>query len=238
MHGLALLLLLAQFTKLAYSHAELVITAPAGHYLLPVGWSILQEAYAPLSIDIRMLELPPARALVYVSDGNADAELARVAGIEQDFPNLQRVPEPLITLYLVAVSRSADATLPQLQRARRGHLVIRRGARYVEDLTASWRPVQVDTVEQQLNLLRSGRADYALVESLQPQFNLPVSAEVPLYQTMLAEVPIYHYVHEKHQALIPLLTASLKQLHQSGRIAELIIQFEQEQIAAAVTEQQ
>ena len=197
----------------------------------PLGKQIMQQLYQPLGITPQLLEVPAARSPAYVNAGNADAEMARQAGLQQDYPNLVPLAEPILRLYLVALATDAPLSLQQLQQAKAGRVVIRHGARYVENYTASWKPVLVQNVALQLNLLLSGRVDYAVVESLQPTLHLPDTLATQLQQVQLMSVPMYHYVHQRHQALVPQLNEQLLRLTQSGEIEELIRQFEQQQTA-------
>lgn len=202
-----------------------VVTGPEGHHLLPLAESILHELYQPLNIDISVLPVPSARSLRYVNDGNADAEIARVAGIEKQFEQLVPVPVPLLTLYLNAVARNDDISIERMQHARGGRVAIRLGSKYVEQYTASWKVLQVDSIEQQLNLLMNKRVDYALVEGIKPELDLAKLGAGPLYQMTLEIVPMYHYLHKKHQHLLPELTKRMQLLHDNGRVNQLIEKF-------------
>lgn len=231
MRNVVLSVLLLCILLPVWAQPEIVVSAPAHHPLLPLGLKITQEMYAPLGMTVRMLEVPSARSLPFVDDGNADAELARVIGMEQQFTHLRRVPLPILNLYLVVVSRSPNVTLVELEHARTGYVVIQLGGKYVEKVSEKWRPVKVNTMQQQLDLLANNRADYALIESLRPTLTLPAELADKLYQVTLEQVPLYHYVHEKHQQLIPALTENVRHMIETGRDVELITQFEQEQIA-------
>ena len=230
MRRMTLLVLFSFYWPLMAQQTETyVIAAPQGHYMLPLGGQIMQQLYRPLGITPVLLEVPAARSPAYVNAGNADAEMARLAGLEQDYPGLVPLAEPLLRLYLVALATDAPLSLQHLQQAKAGRVVIRHGARYVENYTASWKPVLVQNVALQLNLLLSGRVDYALVESLLPTLNLPDSLAAQLQQVQLLSVPMYHYVYQRHQAQLPQLNEQLQRMRQTGEIAELIRQFELQQ---------
>lgn len=206
------------------------ITAPEGHYLLPLAQQIVTEVYQPLDIEIELLTLPTARSLRYVNDGLADAELARVEGIEQEFTDLMPVPVPLVTLYLIAVARTADVSIKSMQQARGGRVAIKLGSKYVEQYTKDWKVIQVESMEQQLQLLVNARVDYILIDAIQPTVNLTAVYKGHLHQRAIQRVSVYHYIHKKHQQLLPALTAELQRLHNSGRIDAIIEQFIQQGI--------
>lgn len=204
------------------------VTGPENHYLLPVAQQIVTEVYQPLDIEIRLLELPAARSLRYVNDGFADAELARVAGIEREFTELIPVPVPLVTLYLIAVARTPDISIENMQHARGGRVAIKLGSKYVEQYTKDWKVLQVESMEQQLHLLANGRVDYVLIDAIQPTLDLSAFAKDTLYQQTLQSVSVHHYIHKKHQQLLPAITTELSRLHDSGRIDAIIKHFIQQ----------
>ncbi|MDX1391143.1 MAG: transporter substrate-binding domain-containing protein [Rheinheimera sp.] len=219
------LLALALLSPFAQGQQVFTVTAPQGHYLLPLAEQIVREMYQPLAIDIKLLQLPTARSLKYVNDGYADAELARASGMESQFTQLQAVPVPLLNLYLIVLSSHEDMSLQRMQQVRKGRVAIIHGTKYVEHFTRDWQVTAVDSHELLFNLLSSGRVDYILLESLWPQYVFPAMQTDKYFQRTLETVPMYHYVHRNHAALIPQLTESVLQLQQNGRINQLISQF-------------
>lgn len=225
MRKLLLLIMAVVVSWQGQAKQTFTITGPEGHYLLPLAESILQELYQPLGIDISILQLPSARSLLYVNEGNADAELARVAGIDQQFAQLVPVEVPLLKLYLIAVARTDDISIERMQQARGGRVAIRLGTKYIEQYTAGWGVIQVDSIAQQLNLLVNKRVDYALIEGIKAELLLADISAEPLFQKTLETVPMFHYLHKKHQHLLPELANRMQYLRDSGRIDALIEQF-------------
>lgn len=204
------------------------ITTAEDHYLQPLARQIVTEVYEPLNIELDILQLPTARSLHYVNDGFADAELARVEGMELEFKELIPVPVPLFSIYMIAIANTPDVSIQSMQNARGGRVAIRLGSKYSEQYTKDWKVIQVASMEQQLQLLLNGRVDYILVDAIQPTINLSGLDKVHLYQRALQRVTVHHYIHKKHQQLLPAIATELSRLHDSGRIDAIIDHFIQQ----------
>ena len=100
------------------------IGVPEGHYMLPLGESLIQALYQPLNIKTELIELPPLRSLSMVNSGELDADLVRLAEVGEPYPDLIRLPTPLLTLQLNVVSATPDMSLDKLKQARKGRIAI------------------------------------------------------------------------------------------------------------------
>lgn len=208
----------------------LQIGAPEGHYMLPLGESLIQALYQPLNIKTELIPLPPLRSLSMVNSGELDAEMVRIAEVGQRYPDLIRLPTPLLTLQLEIVSATPNMTLDNLKQARKGRIVIQLNSMKSQQLIGNLEPVVVHSIEQQLKLLASGKVDFALIDSIQG-LDLTTgysTAERPLFQTTVLQEPGYHFLNKKHQALLLALDQSAQDLKVSGRIDELLQQFRQQ----------
>lgn len=206
------------------------IGAPEGHYMLPLGESLIQALYQPLNIKTELIPLPPLRSLSMVNSGELDAEMVRIAEVGQRYPDLIRLPTPLLTLQLEIVSATPNMTLDNLKQARKGRIVIQLNSMKSQQLIGHLEPVIVHSIEQQLKLLASGRVDFALIDSIHG-LDLTTgysTAERPLFQTTVLQEPGYHFLNKKHQALLLPLEQSAQDIQVSGRVEELLQQFRQQ----------
>jgi polar amino acid transport system substrate-binding protein len=98
------------------------------------------------------------------------------------------------------------------------------GGVFVEKEYTQYNPVRAISNKQLVKLLMKGRVDAIsmseptfkkLVDSQQASLVIPLARFTPT-------VPLFHYLHKKHHALIPKITAALKQLEDSGFVADAI----------------
>ena len=224
-----LLLKMAVFSSSPVAET-MTIGAPEGHHLLPLGQSLIEAVYQPLNVQTEILALPSLRSLSMANSGELDAEMVRIAEVGDSYPNLLRIPTPLLMLQLELVTATPNMTLDNIRQARKGRIVIQLNSVKAQRLVGHLEPVIVHSVEQQLKLLASGKVDFALIDSIKG-LDLTTgysSAERPLYQTVLLQEPAYHFLHKKHQALLLSLNQSVQDLQVSGRIEELVQQFRQQ----------
>jgi polar amino acid transport system substrate-binding protein len=150
--------------------------------------------------------------------------------MEKRFPDLIRVPEPLIEHDIVAFTAGNPALLPNGWADLAGHSVCTRmGILLVEDKLSALSGVRVTLAEdsaQVFRMLKAGRCDYAI---------LPRAAWIEAQEagiTGLAEAnPVlthftaYHFVNKRRAMLVPSLAAVLRQLRAEGYIARVEADF-------------
>ena len=71
-----------------------------------------------LGVELRLVKLPAERGLINANAGIEDGDLARITGLEKQYPNLVRVPEKLVDLDFTAFSKQR---LPELGGAAPAH---------------------------------------------------------------------------------------------------------------------
>lgn len=159
-----------------------------------------------------------ARAISLANDGVDDGLAARVAGLEKDYPNLVQVPEPIFINDFVACTNGPNpvvktwADLSSLSVAYIiGWQIFERNLPSVRELTTS------RDSRQLVQLLENGRADTILHERWQAlwqahQLNHPIKVQEP----PLAQVPMYLYLHKRHTALVPAISAELQAMKADG----------------------
>jgi len=179
--------------------------------------------YRRIGYQVHEARLPARRSLRESEAGDSDGEVMRAAELEERFPDLIRVPEPLIEHDIVAFTAGNPALLPDGWSDLRGHTICARlGILLVEDKLAAVPGVKVSFAqesEQVFHMLKAGRCDYAV---------LPRSAWIEAQEagiTGLAEaspalshIVAYHFVNKKRAMLVPSLAAVLRQLRAEGYI--------------------
>jgi polar amino acid transport system substrate-binding protein len=190
-------------------------TTPARDGILDV---IASEVFRRAGVELRLVKLPPERGLINANEGIEDGDLTRIAGLEKKYPNLVRVPEKLIDWEFTAFSKNGaiPADWPTLRRRSVGH--IKGWKIYEQALEGAPHVTTVDDPEQLMRLLALGRIEVALYErwigvALLRQQGI---RDVHVLRPSLANREMFIYLHKRHAALVPRLTAALRSLRQEG----------------------
>ncbi len=188
-----------------------------------ISFQVIREAYQQLDIEVDADYLPASRSLMMASYGQYDGELYRIAGISEDYPHLLQVPTPINRVEVVAFCRTDDNNKMSLDALKGYRLGVRRGVRFNAHLPLDETTQRVASNRQLFNMLEKSRIDIALVaksNGLQIIREIEVTDISPLNPPLL-NLNLYHYVHKRHQALIPELNRVLQDMHLSGRITEI-----------------
>jgi polar amino acid transport system substrate-binding protein len=179
---------------------------------------LVREALRRAGHPLRVVPLPHERALANANAGIEDGDLYRAAGFEQDYPNLVQVPTPLIDQDFVALTLRAEVALrgwadlgPYSTAYVTGNKIIERGLQGHGAVTT------VRDNELLLGLLAAGRADVVIINrwvGLAAARRLGLRVRV--VEPPLARVPMFVYLHRRHEALVPVLAAALAGLRRDG----------------------
>jgi ABC-type amino acid transport substrate-binding protein len=183
----------------------------------------LTKAYSSIGYQIGFTILPAKRALFESNAGRTDGETARVQYLEKRYPNLVRIPVAICHMHqnLLALKSNKKIESANLEDLTLG---IINGGVFVEKEFTQYNPVRAISNKQLVDLLIKGRVD-AISMSEATFKKLANSQQAPLVMPLARftpTVPLFHYLHKKHHTLIPKITAALKQLEDSGFIANTI----------------
>jgi polar amino acid transport system substrate-binding protein len=180
---------------------------------------IAGEAFRRAGVELRLIKLPPERALIDANDGIKDGDLTRIAGLERTYPNLVRVPEKLLDWEFAAFAKdpALPATWPVLRQRAVGH--IRGWKIYEQSLAGAPHVTAAEDPEQLFRLLSLDRIEVALYErwlGLAYLKQLGID-NVHVLRPVLASREMFIYLNRRHAALAPKLAAALRALRQEGR---------------------
>lgn len=184
---------------------------------------IVREAYRRLGVQLIVHKLPGERTLVQANEGKMDGELYRKLGMEREYPNLLIIPVPLQTYEIVIFTRGTTFVVNGWDSLRPYTLGFVRGIKIVQENTQGMRVEAVPTMQQAFEKMFMGRTDLVLGNrssgmAVVKAMNME---GVTVLEPPLASFPVYHYVHKKHEALVPELTRVLRQM-QSDKTIERI----------------
>ncbi len=190
---------------------------------------VLREAYNRLGYQLEVHRLPGERTLIYANEGRMDGELYRKLGMDRTYGNLMIVPVPLLTYEIVVFTHGTSFILhgwDSLKPYTIGHV---RGIKIVQENTIGMKTEAVPTMTQAFQKMMVGRTDVVVGNRLS---GMAVIKQLKLDEVVtlappLAAFPVYHYLHKKHEALVPQLAAVLRQMR-----ADKIIENIQQRVAA------
>ncbi len=177
---------------------------------------IVHEAYLNLGMSPVIRETTQANSLELVNSGQVDAELCRAEGMEKFYPNLIRVPVSVYSFSYVGLVFEPDLQVEDsddLASCIVGYLA---GAvKMREKFGARCKAlVPYHDIGEAFSLLHSKQIDIMLVERHLAKRLLKHEAHPSM---RLVEIPflsadLYHYVHKRHAALVPLLARELSEI--------------------------
>mgnify|MGYP001156492205 FL=1 len=186
---------------------------------------ILEEAYAELGISLRYVEMPRNRSLTEANVGRIAGEMGRIPNLDEQYPNLIQVPFPLFASELVLVADRRECGLCTLDDVN--NLAYVGGVQPSTQLLKQHkfdRPTIQAVDIQQLNLLFINKRVQAIILNIFEAHQLGYHEHPHLVFTPLHPFLGYHYLHQQHADLVPLLNQTLEKMHESGRINDIFRQ--------------
>lgn len=180
--------------------------------------ALAREVFGRIGFDASVVRLPVERALMNANAGIEDGDMFRASGFEREYPNLLPIPEKLLDFDFVAYATRADVQVRDWSDLARysvgyviGYKIFERNVNAARDITT------VRGIDQLFPLLVSGRADVVLLDRWQGlwlarEAGLAVRALDP----PLARVPMFAYLHRRHQALVAPAAAALVEVKRDG----------------------
>lgn len=184
---------------------------------------ILKQAYQRLGLDLVVKKLPGERSLYSANNGETDGELYRKIGMERDYPNLMIVPVPLLTYEIVIFTQAAEFVVNGWESLRPFVIGYVKGIKIIEQNTDGMRVEHAATMRQAFLKMNLGRTDIVVANRAS---GLAVLKElhmndVRVLKPSLASFAVFHYLHKKHEDLVPKLTAALKQMQNDKTIENM-----------------
>ena len=192
---------------------------------------IYSEAFKRLGYNFKLISLPGERSLVDADSGVVDGEATRIADLDLDkYPNLIRVPEPIIVIKDGAYSTDSSIRINGWESLRgKGYKVgLFKGIKSVEQKL----PLYVDKkdiitltgFEQSLKMLQTRRIDLFIASTLLEE-SAPMNS--PAYRDIkrvgiVEEKIAYPWLHKRHKALAPRLADTLKAMKADGTFQKII----------------
>lgn len=213
--------------------AEAMVVSYIGDPASIKGFNILKAAYGRLGIDLKAETMPHERSLRLANSGETDGDVMRIAGIEAQFSDLIRVPEPVYSFDVVAFSTGLTFKVEGWNSLRPYGLCIVRGMRVAEQGTEGMDRIIANNVEQIIEMLRNGRCQLLIAgPSTWLDIDRLRAGPILMLEPPIVSVPLYHLLNRKHAVLAPRLAEILKQMREDGTIAAIIAEEDRDLEAA------
>lgn len=185
--------------------------------------NILREAFRRTGCKLRLLIAPSERGLVNANSGTVDGVTNRIAGLEKNYPNLVRVPEPNMTYDFTAFARRPLALKgwDDLRPLRVGLIT---GWKILEENTRAADVIKADGPRQLFELLAADRVDVVLYERMLGQHEIAALglSGVRALEPPLARRDMHVYLNVRHAGLVPRLAAALRAMKADGTHAAIL----------------
>lgn len=185
---------------------------------------IVKEAFSRIGCTAEIVFSPTEKSIVNVNEGLLDGELNRIEGMEQNFSNLVRVPEPNMTMHFVAFSKR-PYDIDGWESIKDLQIGIVRGWKILEENTADFPNVTLVPTETELfTMLKKDRLDVALYAMLTgyEQIKQRGLEGIAHLEPSLASRNMYLYMHKEHRHLVELLAGALRRMKQDGTYDRII----------------
>lgn len=185
---------------------------------------LMKEAFRRIGLRAEIVFTPTERSLVDVNAGLLDAELNRIEGMERNFPNLVRVPEPNMTMHFVAFAKQ-PYPIDGWKSIENLHVGIVRGWKILENNTQGFPHITLVPTETELfTMLEKGRIDIALYDKLTgyEQLSKRGFADIRHLEPPLASKDMFLYVNKKHKDLAEPVARALKEMKQDGAYDRIV----------------
>lgn len=168
-------------------------------------------------LEITVVQQPDRRSLELTNNGTNDGDGPRLPGLEEQFPNLIRVDEPILHAKLVAFTRKGSGITSWEDMANK-FAAIPRGWPLPEKMPASMRLTTVVATHHGMAMLAEGRIDAALTlpEAGRHEINKHGYVNISPEFTVLDDRELYLYMHRKHTALVPDINAAIRDIKADG----------------------
>lgn len=189
-----------------------------------------RELFARLGIEFEIQALPAERALTNANSGLDDGDVCRIAGLDETYPNLVRVPEMVMRYEHVVFSRDANFKVTGPEDLRPYDVGVVKGWKIVEwNTTTAHSVTLVDEGRQLFEMLDDRRLDLAIMERMTGMMQMKA---LGIKNIRVLEPPFlagdwFLYLNKKHQDLVPRIAAEIRRMKEDGsyqRIFESALQ--------------
>ena len=193
-------------------------------------WNLFYtEVFKRIGIQFELRYYPMKRATVELDKGRVDGEPVRIYSYADTHPNLRRVDESVYSMNVVAYatkSSISDLNGWESLRGRDYRVEYPRGMKISQDnlskVVETDKLSEISEASQALKKLIANRIDVYIDDDIviTPLLRNPEFKKQGKIRTVgiMESVPLYMYVHKKHESVIPQLMESIRAVKAEGLV--------------------
>ena len=192
--------------------------------LADIGVLVVKAAYDKLGVAVKFEPYPLLRSLALADAGSIDGDVMRVAEAGSQYPNLLRVDVPINYFEITAYARTPCMTLGGWSDLRGRRISYERGVLAIERRLKGMDTVAADNMSELFRLLERGMVDVAVGTGLETDLVWRGLKDERLCKVSgtLERVPLFHFLHKRHAALVLRLQAELLAMQKRGEIDAIL----------------
>ncbi len=213
----------AAMTRTAEAQTKLVFVTPPNTIDTVTSEVITRKAYKRIGIDVQIKKFPGERALRLANSGKVDGEVQRINGIAAKYHNLIQI-YPAInyiqgTVFSLAKTFKVDGW-ESLRPYRIGYI---RGIKFAENNTTSMDSRAVSDYKTMFQMLRKDRFDIIVSPRLNGLYQMKQLGieQIKELNPAIMRFDLFHYLNNKHIALVPKISAVFKKMKASGELTQI-----------------
>jgi len=175
----------------------------------------IEQAYAKLGYKIILHKMPSLRSIQESAENDSyDGELGRIKDAEKILKNHIRIKVPIVTLKIHAAYLDDSIKVESLKDLEKYNFGYVRGSLLIEKVLKKGTGTPVKDHKQCFEMLSAGRIDVVITELrfFDGPWGDELKSRLKKSSYTLTEHKVYHFLHEKHSAIVPELTKALSQV--------------------------
>jgi len=221
------LIIFACFPVFADEKALTIVYPPEKNKFHDAAAEIVRQGYAKLGISVSFKVFPAERALFMSNAGKSDGELVRIAGIEDRYPNLIRIPVSHVAADQMAFAADREIEVNGWQSLSSRKLAFHRGYKLAEQKTIGMNRYLTASAQNAFKMVEHGRAEIAIANRFTGQKTISDLGlrKIIMLKPPLQTDPLFHYLHKKHSSLVKEITRVFLDMEEQGVMAKIRTQF-------------
>ena len=213
----------AMMTPVAVAGYELTLVTPPNTVDTVISEVITREAYKRIGIQVNIRKYPGERALRLANSGKVDGEVQRINGIAANYTNLIQVHPAINYIEGAAFTQSLSFAVKgwsSLEPYRVGYI---RGIKFAERNTKNMDAQAVGDYQGLFRMLDQNRLDVAISPRLNGLYQMKLLgvANIQVLTPSIMRFDLFHYLHKKHEKLVPKISAVFEVMRQSGELTAI-----------------
>ena len=188
---------------------------------------IVKEAFSRIGVTIQIIVADSTNALEKTDKGLYDADLMRIGGANEKYPNIVQVPETYFDYEFVAFSKTVNETMTGYEGLKPYRLVVPAGwvetnKNVTEANTKS--VVRIASPFEMFNMLVKGETDLVIYNRLVGYELIKETglSDIHALEPPLAVRPMFLYLNKKHNDLVAKLASAISDMKKDGTIRKII----------------